>query len=74
NHDVVTISDQGLGMSEEGQKKLFARFVRLEQDRSIRGTGLGLFIVRRLVESHGGRIEVESLEGTGTTFRVYLPI
>ena len=74
NHDVVTISDQGLGMSEEGQRKLFARFVRLEQDRSIRGTGLGLFIVRRLVESHGGRIEVDSLEGAGTTFRVYLPV
>jgi signal transduction histidine kinase len=72
-YDVVTVADQGLGMSEEGQKKLFARFVRLEQDRSIRGTGLGLFIVRRLVESHGGKIEVESTEGEGTTFRVYLP-
>ena len=71
--DLITVADQGLGMSEEGQKKLFARFVRLEQDRSIRGTGLGLFIVRRLVESHGGRIEVESQEGDGTTFRVFLP-
>ncbi|MFA5506431.1 MAG: ATP-binding protein [Vulcanimicrobiota bacterium] len=72
--DVVSISDQGLGMSEEGLTKLFARFVRLEQDQSIRGTGLGLFIVRRLVESHGGKIEVESREGDGTTFRVLLPI
>jgi K+-sensing histidine kinase KdpD len=72
-YDVITIADQGLGMTEEGQKKLFARFVRLEQDHSIRGTGLGLFIVRRLVESHGGKIEVESKEGEGTTFRVYLP-
>jgi signal transduction histidine kinase len=71
--DLITVADQGLGMSEEGQKKLFARFVRLEQDRSIRGTGLGLFIVRRLVESHGGRIEVKSQEGDGTTFRVFLP-
>lgn len=72
--DIVTIADNGLGMSQEGQKKLFDRFVRLEQDRSIRGTGLGLFIVRRLVESHGGRIEVESSEGEGTTFRVFLPV
>ena len=72
-YDKVTIADQGLGMSEEGQKKLFARFVRLEQDHSIRGTGLGLFIVRRLVESHGGKIEVESQEGEGTIFHVFLP-
>ncbi len=73
-HDAITVSDTGLGMSEEGKAKLFARFVRLEQDRSIRGTGLGLFIVRRLVEAHGGRIEVESTEGAGTAFTVYLPV
>ena len=72
--DFVVIADQGLGMSEEGKKKLFSRFVRLEQDSSIRGTGLGLFIVRRLVESHGGTIEVESAEGHGTSFEVTLPI
>ena len=71
---VVTVSDTGLGMSLEGKAKLFARFVRLEQDRSIRGTGLGLFIVRRLVEAHQGRIEVDSTEGKGTTFSVYLPL
>ena len=72
-YDHILIRDQGLGMSEEGRKKLFARFVRLEQDRAIRGTGLGLFIVRRLVESHGGRIDVESREGRGTTFEVVIP-
>ena len=72
-YDKITVRDQGLGMSEEGRKRLFARFVRLEQDRSIRGTGLGLFIVRRLVESHGGRIEVHSEEGKGTSFEVFLP-
>lgn len=71
--EVITVSDTGLGMSDEGKAKLFARFVRLEQDRAIRGTGLGLFIVRRLVEAHGGRIEVESTEGAGTTFTVFLP-
>lgn len=71
--DKITISDEGLGISAEGKRRLFARFVRLEQDRSIRGTGLGLFIVRRLVESHDGRIEVRSEEGRGTAFEVYLP-
>lgn len=73
-YDRVVVSDSGLGMSQEGKAKLFARFVRLEQDKSIRGTGLGLFIVRRLVEAHGGKIEVESEEGKGTTFVVNLPV
>ncbi len=71
--DVLTIGDQGLGMSEEGRRRLFARFVRLEQDRSIRGTGLGLFIVRRLVEAHHGLIDVSSTEGKGTLFTLQFP-
>jgi signal transduction histidine kinase len=71
--DALRIRDHGLGMSEEGRRRLFARFVRLEQDRSIRGTGLGLFIVRRLVEAHQGKIEVFSVEGEGTTFVLRFP-
>lgn len=71
--DALRIRDHGLGMSEEGRQRLFDRFVRLEQDRSIRGTGLGLFIVRRLVEAHQGRIEVSSVEGEGTTFILRFP-
>ena len=73
NEHYLTIQDSGLGMSELGRKRLFDRFVRLEQDSSIRGTGLGLFIVRRLVEAHLGQIEVESTEGEGTTFRLRFP-
>ena len=73
DQDLILIEDEGLGISEEGKTRLFSRFVRLEQDRSIRGTGLGLFIVRRLVEAHSGRIEVKSTEGEGTTFSVFLP-
>ena len=69
----LSIRDHGLGMSEEGRRRLFARFARLEQDKSIRGTGLGLFIVRRLVEAHGGTIEVASQEGAGTTFSLTFP-
>ncbi len=71
--DTVRVRDQGLGMSEEGRRGLFARFVRLEQDRTIRGTGLGLFIVRRLVEAHQGTIEVNSVEGAGTCFTLKFP-
>lgn len=71
--DTVRVRDNGLGMSEEGRHQLFDRFVRLEQDRSIRGTGLGLFIVRRLVEAHRGTIDVASLEGHGTTFTLQFP-
>ncbi len=74
DHCLFTIRDHGLGMSEEGRRQLFARFARLEQDKSIRGTGLGLFIVRRLVEAHGGTIEVASLEGYGTTFTLRFPL
>ncbi len=70
----LAIRDHGLGMSEEGRQQLFARFVRLEQDKTIRGTGLGLFIVRRLVEAHGGTIDVASLEGLGTTFTLHFPV
>lgn len=71
---LLSIADQGLGMSEEGRRRLFDRFVRLEQDRTIRGTGLGLFIVRRLVEAHQGRIDVVSEEGKGTTFTLRFPL
>jgi signal transduction histidine kinase len=69
----VRVRDHGLGMSEEGRRRLFDRFVRLEQDRAIRGTGLGLFIVRRLVEAHQGKIEVASVEGQGTSFILHFP-
>jgi signal transduction histidine kinase len=73
DYDSLRIRDHGLGMSEEGRRRLFDRFVRLEQDRSIRGTGLGLFIVRRLVEAHQGQIEVSSVEGEGTAFILRFP-
>lgn len=73
DHATLEIRDNGLGMSEQGRRRLFARFVRLEQDHAIRGTGLGLFIVRRLVEAHLGSIEVNSLEGYGTTFTLRFP-
>ena len=66
----VTVSDDGCGMSEEVQAKLFTVFF---STKSAKGTGLGLPVVRKIAEEHGGRVEVASKEGEGTTFTVYLP-
>ncbi len=74
-HDVViTVSDSGCGMSETQLSHLFEPFNRLGAERtSIEGTGIGLVIVKRLVELMHGRIEVSSRPGAGTQFRVWLP-
>lgn len=68
----VEISDQGPGIAPEMQPRLFDRYFRGEGSAA-RGTGLGLWIVRQLVESMEGRIELESTPGQGSTFRFYLP-
>lgn len=66
----VTISDNGLGMSEEEQKNLFEKFYRVKNDKTqgIEGTGLGLFIVKTILEKMNGTITVESKENIGTKF------
>ncbi len=70
----VSVQDNGIGISAADQAKLFQRFYRVESDetRNIQGTGLGLFIVRQLVERMGGKIWIESEKGKGTTFRFTL--
>src|SRR3712207_7616547 len=72
----LTVQDQGIGMSDKDMDRLFTRFFRAREveDRSIQGVGLGLSIVKRIVDSHGGQIEVESTLGEGSTFRVELPV
>ncbi len=65
----VAVTDQGAGMTETQQQDLFQQFARLHPDRpATRGVGLGLVFVRTVVERHGGRIEVESRPGAGSTF------
>ncbi|HNT75342.1 MAG TPA: histidine kinase N-terminal 7TM domain-containing protein [Anaerolineae bacterium] len=66
------VRDNGPGLSAEAQSKLFAEFTRLEQTRA-KGHGLGLSIVRRIVEKLGGAVGVESFEGQGSTFWFTLP-
>jgi signal transduction histidine kinase/DNA-binding NarL/FixJ family response regulator len=73
---VFSCKDSGIGIKEEDMPKLFSKFERLDEKntRSIQGTGLGLPIVKRLVEMMQGSIEVESVYGEGSTFIVRLPL
>ena len=66
----ITIRDNGLGMDPEVQAKLFTSFF---STKGHRGTGLGLLVTRKVIEEHGGTIEVESEKGRGTCFTVRLP-
>ena len=72
----VHVKDSGIGMDQEAQKRLFKKFYRAknEKTRQITGTGLGLWITKKLVEMMGGKISVQSEEGKGSTFSFSLPI
>jgi PAS domain S-box-containing protein len=71
-----TVKDDGYGISAEDQKKLFGRNVRIHRKewKRVKGTGLGLFIVKNVAQRHGGDAWVESVEGQGSTFRITLPL
>jgi signal transduction histidine kinase len=69
---VLKVHDNGLGMSASGQQKLFGMFQRLHDH--VEGSGIGLYMVKRMVENAGGHINVESEVGVGSTFAVYLPL
>ncbi|MGI9487451.1 MAG: ATP-binding protein [Geminicoccaceae bacterium] len=71
---VVSVRDQGVGIPEQELNQLFQRFFRASTSTGIPGTGIGLHLVKHLVEMHGGRIEVESSPGEGATFSVHLPV
>lgn len=71
---VLTVVDRGIGIPPEELPKLFQRFYRATSTRAIRGLGLGLYNSRLIVESHGGRIWVDSLVGSGSTFGFALPL
>ncbi len=77
NEEILTfqVIDTGCGIREEDREKIFENFRQVDskRNRSAEGTGLGLSITRRLVELMGGRIEVESVYGEGSTFTVTIP-
>lgn len=70
---VITVRDHGIGIPADRLAKVFEPFERAVSVRSFGGLGLGLFVARAIVEGHGGRIAVESREGSGTRFTVRLP-
>jgi signal transduction histidine kinase len=73
---LIAITDQGIGVPSEAMPLLFQRFYRATNadPRHISGMGVGLYVVREILELHGGSIDVESTEGQGSTFTVELPL
>ncbi len=69
----VTVRDNGMGISVGEQGRIWERLYRGDRSRSERGLGLGLSLVKAVVEAHGGRVEVQSQPGIGTVFTVKLP-
>jgi two-component system phosphate regulon sensor histidine kinase PhoR len=76
NSIALRVSDNGPGIESQHLPRLFERFYRVDKGRSrnLGGTGLGLAIVKHIMLAHGGRVEVESQLGKGTTFRCLFPI
>jgi len=68
---VLSVADSGIGIEKDFLSKIFQPFYTAKKRR---GLGLGLPICERIVDNHGGRIEVKSRPGEGTTFTVYLPL
>lgn len=75
NQMILTVSDTGIGIPKEKQNRVFERFYRAEESRnkSTGGSGLGLAICKHIVEKHKGTMQIESVEGEGTTVTVILP-
>jgi PAS domain S-box-containing protein len=70
---VMTVADEGIGIPDADQERIFAMFTRLHGRDEYAGTGIGLAICRRIAERHGGRIYVESTPGAGSAFHTLLP-
>lgn len=76
NFVILSVSDEGIGLSQEEKEYLFTRFYRAKNEKTsiVPGTGLGLYLTKYFVELHHGRVEVVSELGKGSTFKICLPI
>jgi signal transduction histidine kinase len=72
----IAVRDKGVGISEQDRKYIFDRFYRAKAEISkrVKGAGLGLSLVRYIVEAHSGRVECESSPGEGSTFSIHIPV
>ncbi|MEJ7588041.1 MAG: PAS domain-containing sensor histidine kinase [Ferruginibacter sp.] len=73
-HVVVSVKDEGLGISPKQLPHIFGRFFRAEKTKNLEGIGLGLYLCRRIIEAHEGKIWAESEEGKGSTFYFSIPV
>jgi two-component system phosphate regulon sensor histidine kinase PhoR len=73
---VITVQDFGVGIGKEEKDKIFERFYRGgdELTRTVKGSGLGLTLVKQIVDAHKGSVQVESEPGQGSTFSIKLPL
>jgi PAS domain S-box-containing protein len=74
SHAILEVQDHGIGIAPEDQSRIFERFERASSPRNYGGIGLGLWIVREIMDLHGGRVSVESKPTSGSTFRIELPL
>jgi signal transduction histidine kinase len=73
---VIRVQDHGMGIPAGEQDRIFDMFYRVEKGlvHNVKGSGLGLSLVRHITEAHGGRIRVESRPGEGSTFHLHFPL
>lgn len=72
NYQVLAVQDNGLGIHALGKSKIFSMFKRLHTH--VEGSGVGLYLVKKIVDNAGGKVEVESTEGQGSIFKIYVPL
>ena len=72
----IAVSDHGIGIPHDELERIFERFHRVSTGlvHDVKGSGLGLTLVKHIAEAHGGRVTVESKPGKGSTFVIYLPV
>ncbi len=75
NYDIISIADNGIGIPNLEKNNIFSKFYRIgnEDTRKTKGTGLGLYIVNQIIESHKGKITVENNQPQGSIFTIFLP-